>query len=708
MKRIFNLLLIASAALIFSSCEDGKKDTTEEVKEEKGYYEFPLVYEEEGFTGKDNGVTINVSDIKEDNLVFNLVPGNAVKSYRMTVYPKAMLYNLLLNEGCVNADQNACEQVIIELLSSSTVFNSTTDEFAAKEFDWANSVYAAAPIIPDCEYFIIVLGCYDSEGQNPASFSIAHLTTPHKALVGDPQISIEAETGYSAFIVRYHPNEDCKYFYHWIWSTEEISEYIDLFGEKLMGDFCRSAVSEASDATLEENLAVKKSASYKSNTAVAIALDANKTPASYIVRNDFEMKELPEGDFTPVAKIEAGNRISATVAYLDIDMEKTCMSCFYRLYTTEEANAFISANAEVKAAEALSIASEGWGVANNRFSFNTETETLTGSALNVQDEHFAELLPDTEYMVGYVAKNYFGELSELSFTRPFRTKKLVRNTPEACTADVRLHFTDISRWGFTYNFEYDYATTASYRFQLVWPYDADSEMLPPHYINDRNNREKWMTFFYDTFYNSPAGFSTSIANIWIPEKSGYDGYAMYGYDSGVTYVIAYCAEDINGVVGPVKFAEVATTEATPGPNPTVTIDSIEYDDETGSISGRFKTNADSKSVRYFGVAAGDELYANCALNDLVNNPARRSYEDYMNLWESQLIQLGLSSNAESIAFGVTCNKNSDTPVLVAAVAIGEKKDANGAAEDVYSPVACKIYYKGEFKDLSDFRTPSAK
>ena len=706
MKRILNLLLIIPTIAILASCENGK-GTDADGNAPKGYYEFPLVYGEEGFTGHDNGVTINVSDIKEENIVFNLVPGKAVQSYRMTVYPKAMLYNLLLNEGCVNASQNDCEQVIIELLSSSTVFNSTTDEFAAKEFDWVNSVYSAAPIIPDCEYFIIVLGCYDNEGMNPASLSIAHLTTPHKNLIGDPQISIEAETGYSAFIVRYHPNEDCKYFYHWIWNTAEISEYIDLFGEKLMGDFCRSAVSEASDATLEENLAVKKSASYKGNTAVAIALDANKTPAAYIVRNDFEMKELPEGDFTPVAKIEAGTRIGATLAYLDVEMEKTCMSCFYRHYTIEEADAYINGNKDIKLAEAQSIASEGWGVANTRFSFNTETETLTGSALLVQDENIAELAPDTEYVVGYVAKNYFGELSELNFSKPFKTKKLVRNNPESCVADIKLEFTDITRWGFKYNFEYDYSKIAAFRFQLVWPYDEDAEIKPPHYINDKGNREKWMTFFYDTMYDSPAGFSTSIANIWLPEKSGYDGYAMYGYDSGVTYVVAYCAEDLNGVVGPVKFAEVSTTVAVPGPNPSVQIESIVYDDQHGMLSGRFKTNTDSKTVRYFGVAAGDDLYSNCALHDLVNNPARRSYEDYINLWESQLIQLGLSSNAESIAFGVTCDKNSDTPVLVAAVAIGEKKDANGAAEDVYSQIACKIYYKGEFKDLSDFRTPAA-
>ena len=151
-----------------------------------------------------------------------------------------------------------------------------------------------------------------------------------------------------------------------MWSTEEIGEYIDLFGEKLMRDFCRSAVSEPYDATLEENLAIKRSTDIRKNTAVAIALDANKTPAQFIVRNGFEMKVIPEGDFTPIAKIEAGSRLGATVAYFDVEMEKTCMSCFYRLYNVEDAIPYITGNAEAKAAEAMSIAAEGWGISNTR------------------------------------------------------------------------------------------------------------------------------------------------------------------------------------------------------------------------------------------------------------------------------------------------------------------------------------------------------
>ena len=719
MKKIFNLLLCAAVIAFAAACEGQKDDngkTPGGVTGSSEFYEFPLNSQEDGFEAGDNGVSVNVSSVKENNIVFNLVPGSAVKSYRVEVYPKAMIYNLLLNEGCLEAETSDCEDKIIQLIKNSSsagqhVFSVSSDDFAEKEFDWANSEYSSAPILPDCEYYVMVLACYDPSGANPASLSLAHVTTPAPELVGNPQIAIEAETGYRAFIVKYHPNEDCKFFYHWIWSTEEISEYIDLFGDKMMRDFCRSAVSQAYDAGLEENLYVKRTFDVaddiiRENTAIAVAVDANGTPSSEIIRYDFSLLEIPEGNFTPVARMKAGDRVGATLAYIDVEMEENCMSSFFRLYTAENAKLIQTLSADEKYSEALSIANEGWGVANRNFSFNSDLGTLTGDSFKTSESQ-VELMPDTEYVILYVAKNHFGELSELCFSEPFKTKELVRDNPEACIADVNLTFTDVSRWGFTYNFSYDFETTACYRFQLVYPYDEDDPstseddayIRPPHYMNDANDREKWMTFFYDTYQDGPAG-PVPIVNMWEAEPSNYDGYSMYGYDSGITYVIAYCAEDINGVVGPVKFVEVTTTEANPGPNPTIRIEDLEYDPQTGEISGRFVANEDSKMIKYFSVTSSDpSLYPACALNDLVNT-SRRDYDDYMALWESQLIQLGLSSNAESIPFTENVDPKSTTPALIAAVAIGEEDGV-----DVYSPVAAKVWYKGELKDLSDFRTP---
>ena len=149
------------------------------------------------------------------------------------------------------------------------------------------------------------------------------------------------------------------------------------------------------------------------NTAVAVAIDANGTPSAEIVRNDFTLMDIPDGDFTPYAKISAGERICATLAYFDVEMEKTAMSCFYRLYTAEEAANLKNASDQMKKEEAISIANEGWGVANNNYSFNSETNTLTGSHFKTSNEVQVELKPDTEYVVLYVAKNGFADTARL-------------------------------------------------------------------------------------------------------------------------------------------------------------------------------------------------------------------------------------------------------------------------------------------------------
>lgn len=709
---------MVAAAVCIASCEGKLEEGGNTGINEDGFYEFPLNVQTDGFEAGNNGVSINVSSVKENNIIFNLVPGSALKSYRVEVYPKAALYNFLLNEGCVEASEAVCEDKIIQLVNNMTsetypAFNAASyDDYSAKEFDWSNSEYARSAVLPDCDYFIMVLGYYDADGKNPASLSIAQVTTPMGEMLGNPQIAIETEVGYRAFIVQYHPNEDCRFFYQWIWSTKEISEFIDLFGDRMMRDFCRSQVTEPYDVTIEENLYVKRTLEItdnvdRNNTAIAVAVDANGNPSSEIIRNDFSLRDIPEGEFDPVAKINAGSRVGATIAYLDVEMEKNCMSCFYRMYTSDNAELIKGFSPAEKVAEAQSIANEGWGVANNNFAFNPDLEILTGDAYRTSSQFQMELKPNTEYVVVYVAKNYFGELSELCFSEPFTTKPLVRDNPEACVSDLTLELTGASRWGFTYNFTFDYETTACYRFQIVWPYveddpttdEDDGYLRPPHYINDAYNRDKWMEFFYDTYQEGPAG-PVSVVNLWQAEPSNHDGLEMFGYESGVTYVVAYCAEDVNGVVGPVKFAQITTTTAVPGPNPTIAISELEYDKEAGEVSGRFVANEDTKLIKYFCVTSSDaSLYSSCALNDLVNS-SRRDYNTYVSLWENQLMQLGLSSSAESVAFGVDVDPSSTAPVLIAAIAIGESD-----GEDVYSDLAMKIWHKGELKDLSDYRTP---
>lgn len=714
MKKIFGFILILGAMLWNTSCDPTKGG--DDSKDDSKCYEFALNVQKNVYVAGKNGVTIEVTSIETDNIIFELLPGESVKSYRMEVYPKSLLYNELLNRGLVGAPLSECEDVVADLLSSATsgtsvnLFNEAeADDFSAKEFDWANSTYNSATILSDCDYMIMVLPFYDEEGQVPAQLCICEVTTDKDIPDGDPSIGIEAAVGHTAFIVRYYPNEDCRYFYHWIWSTDEIAEYIDLFGERMMRDFCRVAGGPY-DAADETNLAVKRVTDMRNNTAVAVAVDANMVPTG-LVRYDFKLLEKPTSEeFKPEVTIEAASRRSATMTYITVKMEKSCESCFYRVYKKEEADVLKNGTDAEKVAEAQNLAVEGWGVANPNFDYNSDFQQLTGESFTTEDETKLDLMPETEYVIVYVGKNRFNELSDLRFSAPFTTKPLVRDNPESCVADVNLTFTEVSRWGVRYNFKYDFSTTMCYRFQIVSPFEMDDPstdeddnyIRPPHKSDgslDRDNREAWINYFLSSV-EGPAG-ARPVANLWTAERSGYDSLADYGYESGTEYVIAYCAEDVNGVFGPVQFASFTTTMPNPGPNPTIQFVDLIYDASQYVISGKVVANADAKSLRYFMIDSNSgDIYNDCGLPYLTTVGGRYTYEAYLSKWELLLVESGLSTAAESATISQRVDPTSEYPVLIAALSIGEE---NG--NDVYSPVIAKIFYKGELLDLSAFRTP---
>ena len=715
MKKFIGFILGAGALLMGAACNpDGNDGTGENEKNE--CYEFALKIQKGGFKAEKNGVSVEVTDIQEENIVFELTPGEAVGSYRMEVYPKALLYNELLNRGLVDAGLADCEDAVADLLSSATtgtsvnLFNAETEDYQCKEFDWANSKYNSAQILSDCDYFIMILPFYDAEGQVPAPVCICEVTTDKRNLKGNPAVEIEAEVGHTQFVVRYEPNEDCRYIYHWIWSTDEIGEYIDLFGERMMRDFCRVAGGPY-DASDPEALAFKRTTEMPYNTAVAVAVDENLTPSA-LVRKDFVLLEKPEEEgFDPEVTIEPGERIGATMAFITVEMEKSCYNSFYRVYTKDEADLILNGTDEEKAALAANLVYEGWAVTNTNFRYDSENQQLTGSSFRTDDEVKYELEPDSEYVIVYVGENLFKDVSPLKFSAPFRTKTLVRDHPEACVGDVVLKFTEVSRWGVRYNFSYDFDKNMCYRFQIVWPYEPDDPttdeddafVRPPHLADgslDRDNRDAWLAYLIDAYVEGPAG-KRPVSNLWRAERSGFDSLADYGYESGTEYVIAYCAEDVNGVVGPVHFESFTTTAPNPGPNPSVTFEDLAYDPAQGLLVGRVVSNADSKMIRYFVIDSNSgDIYNSCGLPYLTIANGRYTYQQYLDIWKVNLIESGLSTSSEEATITELVDAASENPVLLAAVSIGEENQ-----EDVYSPVVAKIFYKGEIKDLADFRTP---
>ena len=110
MKRIIYLFLLAVSAFCWTACDNSGLEGGEGASD---YYEFPLNIQKGSYKAGANGVSVNVSGLTEQNIIFETVPGNAVNSYRVDVYPKALLYNFLLEENCYQGTADECEDKIV-------------------------------------------------------------------------------------------------------------------------------------------------------------------------------------------------------------------------------------------------------------------------------------------------------------------------------------------------------------------------------------------------------------------------------------------------------------------------------------------------------------------------------------------------------------------------------------------------------------------
>lgn len=714
MKAINRLGILLSAVVMTVACDMSNitdPDDNGNVKyvgTDPDCYEFAMNAAEGNFNAKENGVSIQIGRVDRTNVVFTLLPGESIKSYRVDVYPKAILYNYLLEGGKIDASADEVEDYILELLTSAQgaggyIFNYKDDaeDFPMKEFDWMNSNYAQYKLVPDCEYFITVAGCYDDGAMDVASLSISHFKTSTQPLVGNPQIGLEHQESYKAYLVTYIPNADCKYFYNWSYLAEEIDEYIDTFGETMMRDFMRCAVTTALDVTVQDNLTTLVSFSEVTSDAVfatvAIALDVNQTPAEHITRVDLSLKDIPEHAEKGDASVAINtSRVGATAAWFDVTIEATATAVYYNVVPASEADAVAAADPTTRAAYASELAYGGYGIRNENYHFDQENEKPDGQSFFAKNEFMIDLQPESEYKVAFCAKNAFGQLSDVMFSDSFTTKALVLDNPDACLCndDFVFELREPSRDGWKYYAEYNWDDMSMIRFQIVYP-DVVGSPYQSH--ENPGSREELLGFLF----GSSGAYNTPNANAWWALPSGVDYLAYYGFTSGQEYVVACCAEDINGVVGPVKLVKVTTKEIKPGANPKVSIKpSLSEDGST--ITCVFEANEDTKMMKYFAADKTDQYFYTLSLDELFKQNSYLNYNDYIKSWTEWTILQGLQSQnlTSTGTYKVPTDKS---PVLVCAIAIGEKD-----GEDCYSDLAHVIYYDGAFHDLSEYRTPPAK
>ena len=720
-KFLMGMLMIASFIGMSVSCQDKPEPEPEQPDvpywdmvadadtiQIEGEYPVPhpeipmLIYQNEVKASPD-GVSVEVTDITETNFVFTCRPGANVASYRLDVYPLAILYNYMLEEGGMGVSRVDVERIIISHLfntsgSGGFAFDQGTlgDDYFELEFDWANTAYAQQKIVPGCQYIIAVGACYDDSASEASltDLKLIYVETPKKELVGNPFVQIDVHTTYVGAQIRNVPNEDAAGVYFYCTDASAIDAYEEAFGGRLLRDFIRNGYipNDPVPANDPDKLVYQIGPWSQVDpthvfTSIAFACDANLTPAASYARQDFTLKEKPAGREDAVLFYEVGDIVGASYLEIDVNLGKECVSGYHLLlpmdYSSYDgyyrpAREYIEGSDELKTELRDMIAAYGYGISNKNFSFDQNTQQPSGSEFKTSWAEYARVIPDAEYVIAYCGKNAFNEYTEIFFSEPFRTKPRVTDRPQDCKANTLLTFTDITPSGARFVVTYDPEHTAN-----VWFINTGmNDQLPPYDVpSATDSREVWMDYFFE------GGDHSMYMNQWWRNPSGEESFAFTGFDPRSTFTYAYVAEDLDGVVSEVKFAQYTTGGMAPGSDPTMELVPT-YDAATGTWSVMFNSVKDVATFRYL-VQCDDEnpLFLSALPTEPGGSSDMRAFEFY-NHWFTKVGDPnygGLIASTGYLGSPVKSDPmNAGKDHLAGCVAFGEDEDGN--------PVTSKLFY----------------
>lgn len=718
--RFFLAAVLASAVFNVFSCQKPQPVVPDEPDDEfvsdadtiliDGEYpvphpEIPLKIYNQGVVATADGVSVEVTEITETNFKFICRPGDNVASYRIDVYPLAILYNYMLEEGGMGVSEQEAEQVVISHLfntSGSGGFSidegTIGEDYFEMEYDWANTSYAQQKIVPGCQYIIAVGACYDGSASEATltDLKLVYLETPKKELVGSPWVDIAVRTTYVGAEIRQTPNADAAGVYYYCTDASAIDAYEEAFGGRLLRDFIRHGYIPNDPVDASNTDALTYQIGPWSNvdpnhvfTAIAFACDANLTPSDSYARQDFQLMEKPAEREEAVMTYELGDILGASYLELAVTLGKECRNGYHLLLPMDYSSydgyyrpgrEYIEGSEELKIELRNMIAESGYAIHNNNFSFDKDKQEPNGSEFKTVWAEYANIRPDTEYVIAYCGQNAFNEYTEIFFSETFRTKPRVTDRPQDCKANASLTFTDITPSGARFVVKYDPDNTANVWFINIGMNDE----LPPYSVPAlSDSRQTWMDWFFG------AGDQFMYMNQWWRVPSGEESFAYTGFDPRSTFKYAYIAEDLDGVISEVMFAEYTTGGMVPGPDPTVEIVPT-YNPEDGTWSVMFNSIKDVATFKYLVQCDDDNaLY----LSELPAEPGApsgpsglRAFEFY-NHWYTKVGDPNYGGlNASTGYLGspyVTDKENAGKTHLAGCVAFGENEDGTQSISKLF-------------------------
>jgi len=604
MKRHF--LYFIAAALMCSLAACGEKNPVPQGPEEPEREipqwaegrpdpvdEYPIDYGIGYAEGNDVGVTIEVLEVMDRNFVFELRPGAMVQSFKLDVYPMAQLYNNLLNDrnsgalegnDAVDISERIRDYLFNESGSGGYAFSvedfESAEDFLQIEYDWMNTSYAAASAIaiPDCDYVIAVVASTSPEisSSNQEQLTLCYVRTSKQPLIGDPQVEIAVNVGYTAFNVSHILNADAAAVYFFGYLQSEIDEYIDTFGERMFRDFVRTRVTAPSypddpnnpeALTYSVNYGDAADASVMSTT-VAVAVDANLTPQEDYARTDFHLNDVPDDVSEPEVSVNIlEERVAASYVEFDVNFTADCKTVFYNVVPAWFLETVEAMSAKEKRDLARYLRDYGYGCHNPEFAWDADKEEATGSgatvrldavsALVAMEVENSPIMPGETYAVIYVGRNGAMQLSDLMVSETFTTDERNMTSPDGFTdGTLKLVTDNPGRTQFRGTVTYDPSKVSMIYIQYM---TADNNPG----LDEDSSWNDWMEFIFGS------GTSNMLVNAWPTLSSGRDGLTWTGMTPDTDYTLFMCAEDFDGNISQMYFSTIRTSEVQVGPDPTI-------------------------------------------------------------------------------------------------------------------------------------------
>lgn len=574
--------------------------------------------------GSDIGVTIEVTKIEHQNFVFELRPGAQIQSFRFDVFPLSQLYNTLLNDKMVGKDAVDINEQIRKYIFAedgtggfqiSVKDFATPEDFLQIEYDWMNTTYAAATAIaiPNCDYIIAVVACMDENcsSSSQGELTLCYVHTTSEELIGDPQVEIDVNVGYTAFGVNHIPDADAAGVYFFGYLTSEIDDYIDTFGDRMFRDFMRTRTSSPQDASdpdaLVYSVSYGEGADHRiQSTTCAVAVDANLTPAATYSRKDFHLLEIPEEQPDAMVSVDIPEeRVAASYFDFNINFSKDCQTFFMRIYTEDEKISLEQGSEDVRKAEARDmVVNGGWGCHNPNFLWDSEKGESVGSSAKVSESYYGGLKPGETYYMGYIGRNAYQTLTDISFSKPIKLDARNLTSNENCKVkDLRVEISNVKRTQYTIDIYYDPSTVSmvyvSYFFEGAEGFTLTKD----------SSWKEWVDYIFAPTQSGTDSYEYTNTNVnaWPTLQGGHDYWGVTGMTPGTEYTVFVCAEDFDGNISDVIIETVTTTSPTPGPDPTMDITLTRSNDSQGDWKITFSMVKDVKEFYYAYVDNYSEL-----------------------------------------------------------------------------------------------------